>query len=111
MMVDMNEILKIAKEVITEEIEKEGLRVLNFFIFGSRARGDFKPDSDWDFLVVIDKEINRDTKWDIILKIKRKLAKLKIPNDIIINTKRQIQERKNNVGYITYYALKEGTQT
>lgn len=78
MMVDMNEILKIAKEVITEEIEKEGLRVLNFFIFGSRARGDFKPDSDWDFLVVIDKEINRDTKWNIILKVKRKLQEFKI---------------------------------
>jgi uncharacterized protein len=23
-------------------------------LFGSRARGDFKPDSDWDFLILLD---------------------------------------------------------
>lgn len=24
------------------------------FLFGSRARGDYKPDSDWDILILID---------------------------------------------------------
>jgi predicted nucleotidyltransferase len=27
------------------------------FLFGSRARGDNKPDSDWDILILIDKQI------------------------------------------------------
>ena len=28
------------------------------WLFGSRARGDARPDSDWDFLVLTDKPVN-----------------------------------------------------
>ena len=34
-------------------------------LFGSRARGDFREDSDWDFLIVLDREISRELK-DVI---------------------------------------------
>lgn len=34
------------------------------YLYGSRARGDFKPDSDWDLLILLDKS-ERDSKdWD-----------------------------------------------
>jgi len=26
------------------------------YLFGSRARGDFKPESDWDVLILVDDE-------------------------------------------------------
>jgi uncharacterized protein len=26
------------------------------YLFGSRARGDFRPDSDWDILILVDNE-------------------------------------------------------
>ncbi len=26
------------------------------YLFGSRARGDFRPDSDWDILILVDSE-------------------------------------------------------
>jgi predicted nucleotidyltransferase len=97
-----------AINIIKEELNKNGIEVKKIILFGSRARNDYKDDSDRDFLIVIDKEINREEKWRIILKIKRKLSALNISNDIIINSEQQIQERKDNVGYITYYALKEG---
>jgi len=97
-----------AIKIIKEEIENRGLKVLKIILFGSRARWDFKEDSDWDFLIVIDKDLDRRTKWDIIIKIKRKLAMLKIPNDIIINSIREFEERRDNVGYIIYYAVREG---
>jgi predicted nucleotidyltransferase len=97
-----------AVEVIKEEIESKGLKVIKIILFGSRARGDAKEDSDWDFLVVVDKKLSFNQKWDIIINIKRELAKLKIPNDIIINSIEEFEERKNNVGYITYYAVREG---
>jgi len=97
-----------AVEIIKEEIESKGLKVIKIILFGSRARGDAKEDSDWDFLVVVDKKLSFNQKWDIIINIKRGLAKLKIPNDIIINSIEEFEERKNNVGYITYYAVREG---
>jgi uncharacterized protein len=52
---DMNEI-EIAKKTIIEELEKYGFRAVKIILFGSRARGDFKEDSDWDFYVMIDKD-------------------------------------------------------
>lgn len=32
------------------------------WLFGSRARGDARPDSDWDFLVLTDKPVDRSLK-------------------------------------------------
>jgi predicted nucleotidyltransferase len=97
-----------AIQIIKEIIENRGIKVLRIILFGSRAKGNAKEDSDWDFLVIVDKDLDRKKKWDIIIKIKRKLAELKIPNDIIINSIREFEEKKDNVGYITYYALREG---
>ena len=32
------------------------------WLFGSRARGDFREDSDWDFLVLMNKAVDRNLK-------------------------------------------------
>ena len=32
------------------------------FLFGSRARDDYRADSDWDFLILTDRKITRDLK-------------------------------------------------
>ena len=106
----MDNRVETAKKVITEELERAGIKPVRILLFGSRAREDAEEDSDFDFLVVVDREIDREKKWEIILNIKRRLTKLKIPNDLIINSEKQVQETQNNVGYITYYALKEGLQ-
>ncbi|GIW93944.1 MAG: hypothetical protein KatS3mg110_1985 [Pirellulaceae bacterium] len=49
--------LQRAKTVITEEIERAGYRVQKILLFGSRARGDARPDSDCGFLVITDQEV------------------------------------------------------
>jgi len=99
---------KIAKEIITEEIQKSGLKVEKIYIFGSRARGDFNKDSDWDFFVIVDKNIDFKQKRKILLNIRRKVSEKKIPSDIIIQSREITKQRKNNTGYLTYYVLKEG---
>ncbi len=43
------EILSFAKKTITEEIEKSGFKVIKIILFGSRARGDEKEDSNYEF--------------------------------------------------------------
>jgi predicted nucleotidyltransferase len=103
-----NEKIEKVVKIIKEEIEARGLKVVKIILFGSRAKGTPKEDSDWDFLVIIDKDLDRNTKLETIVKIKRRLALLKIPNDIIINSIREFEERKENVGYMAYYASREG---
>ena len=36
----------------TSEAARLGIAVEKVILFGSRARGDYRPDSDWDILVV-----------------------------------------------------------
>ncbi len=104
----MNNIIMIATQVIRDEIERAGYQILKIILFGSRAKGQEHPESDWDFFVIVDREMDRDTKWDVILKIKRRLARLKIPNDIIIESLSQVEEKKEDVSSISYHALREG---
>lgn len=104
----MDEILKRAVEVIKEELEERSIHIGDILLFGSRARGDFDINSDWDFLIITEEEISREEKWDIILSIKRRLAKLKIPNDVLIVSVKEVEDRAKDVGDIIYYALKEG---
>ncbi|MFH0948193.1 MAG: nucleotidyltransferase domain-containing protein [Elusimicrobiota bacterium] len=106
----MNKEVETAKKIITEEIEKRNIKVEKIILFGSRARSDFNKDSDWDFYVIVDKDIAYSEKWKIIAMIQKNLAWLEIPNDIIINSINQVELRKNDVGRISYYALKEGAE-
>ena len=106
----MEKEIEIAKQIITEEIKKCGLEIKKLFLFGSRAKGDFAKDSDWDFFVVIDKDIDIREKREITARIRIKLALEKIPADIIIQSSSVVEKRKKDVGYLTYYVMKDGVQ-
>jgi len=95
------------RRIIKEELEARGLRILKMVLFGSRAKGNYRPDSDWDILVVIDKKMKFTEKWEIIDAIKIRLARLGIANDIILKSEEEAEESKDNIGNITYYALRE----
>ncbi len=106
----MEDLIREAVETIKKVIEEKDIAVLKILLFGSRARGDFNVDSDWDFFVVIGDEISREERLDITVEIKRKLAKLRIPNDIIIASASEVEKRSEDLGDIIYYALKEGIE-
>ncbi|MCD6239500.1 MAG: nucleotidyltransferase domain-containing protein [Thermotogae bacterium] len=62
----MEKRLQIAKNIIMEESAKKGFKVGKIILFGSRARGDYKEDSDWDFLIIVNEELNRKEKRAIL---------------------------------------------
>jgi len=106
----MNEKLRIAKKIIKEEIKKREIKVLKIILFGSRTGKNFNKNSDWDFLVVINKELNFHEKWEVILSIKRKLLENEIPNDIILKSKESYDIDKEIVNTISYSAKLEGIE-
>lgn len=99
-----------AVNIIKEELAKRGIKVIKIILFGSRARKDFRPDSDWDFFVMVDKELSFQEMKKIIGEIQWHLAEFKIPNDIIIRSEREFNHVKNSVGYISFFAYKEGVE-
>ena len=74
-------------------------------LFGSRARGDARPDSDVDLLVVMDVDGSRDDKRQAI---RRALTGIPVWVDIIITSPEDFAWRKDIVGTIEWPATHEG---
>lgn len=104
----MERTIKIAKKIITEEIEKAGFHVIKIMLFGSRAKGNYTEESDWDFLVILNRDITFRELKKLTGRIQLKLAELNLPNDLILRGINQFENSKKIVGNISYYAEKEG---
>lgn len=63
--------------------------VERIILFGSRARGDARPDSDWDFLVVMASH-ERPTQRGIAI---RRVARIHgVPMDFLVRTPEEVAE-------------------
>jgi len=49
--------LKLIKEIILKTAKKHNIEIDKIILFGSRARGDYREDSDWDILIVTRKKL------------------------------------------------------
>jgi predicted nucleotidyltransferase len=78
---------------------------LRIILFGSHARGDTRPDSDIDLLVVFPQVANKRLA---AVAIRRILADLPVCKDVVVTTPEEITRRGNLVGTILRPALREG---
>ncbi len=77
-------------------------------LFGSRARGDFYKQSDYDILIILKSTLSIKEKINLSTQIRRKLAACGIDADIIIKSKSEAAYYKNRIGNVVREALKEG---
>lgn len=105
---DDAEQLKLAKQVVTEEVERAGGQVVRILLFGSRARHDADADSDWDLLVVTDKDLDPSLRHRLCGRISMRLARMGVDCDILIYSQQTVAAHEKDVGHIAYYAMKEG---
>jgi predicted nucleotidyltransferase len=89
-----------AIELITREFD-----LLRIILFGSRARGEARADSDLDLLIVLSEiEYKRAVTTDLM----RTLSDLPVSKDIVVTTPQEIAERGDVLGQILRPALREG---
>jgi predicted nucleotidyltransferase len=113
-----NIIMNNRKEKSLDEIKAEILRCLDemgvqtkkIILFGSRARGDLKKSSDYDFLIITDKTFPVKDKMSICKKVNQALASLLIPSDIIVKSSEEAEYLKDQIGSVVREALKEGVE-
>jgi len=98
-----NEILKIIKNS-TDELLPDS-RIL---LFGSRARQDHSDDSDYDFMIITRNSFDIQQKRYYQSLLRKKLAKHKIPADILIQSEEEIRIKKEIIGHIVREIIKEG---
>jgi len=78
---------------------------LRIILFGSWARGQARPDSDLDLLVVLPHVEN---KRRAAVEILRALNGLPVSKDVVVTTPEEIAARGNTIGHVLRPALREG---
>jgi predicted nucleotidyltransferase len=96
------------KKIINQVFEEKGIKVERIILFGSRARGDFKENSDWDLLIIVEEKLSRDERLEILHLIRRKLADEFILSDVIIKSREEVKERQKVIGSVIKSAMEEG---
>lgn len=96
------------KSIIKEIIANTGISVENIVFFGSRARGDADPDSDYDIILITSKTLKNKDRLILTKAVRTALAKLLIPADVLVLSKSEVDARRSVPGSIIRNALKEG---
>ncbi|MCR4422801.1 MAG: nucleotidyltransferase domain-containing protein [Exilispira sp.] len=100
--------LKLINEKINEIIKNKNINLMKIILFGSRARGDFSTNSDYDIMILTDNFCNEEMKKIIAKEIRTQLAKILIDADVIIISNSEYEEKKNELGSLIKYVQKEG---
>ncbi len=78
------------------------------WLFGSRARGDARPESDWDLLVVVPDE-TRDEALDLLF-LWRLTRGAGVPADVIACRAGEFREACDTVNTLAYIVATEGVR-
>lgn len=90
--------------VVVDRIVRE-FKPERIVLFGSLARGEARPDSDLDLLVVLPEVHHRR---DQAVAIRQALADLPISKDIVVATAEEIERDRHRIGSIIGPAISEG---
>ncbi|MCM8820342.1 MAG: nucleotidyltransferase domain-containing protein [Candidatus Omnitrophica bacterium] len=98
------------KESIENILGQNGYTLDSIFLFGSRARGDFEKESDYDILVIIKDSIDLKQKREIWMKVFHQLHEdFPLTSfDVIIKTVLDFEDEKDVVNTISNEAYLEG---
>jgi len=100
--------LKIINDKINEVIKNKNINLSKIILFGSRARGDFNYNSDYDIMILLSDFCSEEMKKNLTKEIRTQLAKMFIDIDIIIISDSEFEEKKDELGSVVKYAKKEG---
>jgi uncharacterized protein len=104
----MDEKFKEIKEQIMKSLDEMGISVENIILFGSRARGDYNEDSDYDILIVTEETFPFKEKIRISEAVRDQVVKLHIPSDIIIRSHEEVDYFRGKINSVVGDAIQEG---
>lgn len=75
-------------------------------LFGSVARGEDGPDSDLDFLVILD-HLDQTRRIELMGKVRGAIS-ARAPIDVLVTDVQEFERRKNLLGSMQYWPAREG---
>lgn len=101
----------VTDEVIAEMVERivQEVQPEQIYLFGSRARGEAREDSDVDLLVVEREDFGpQRSRLREIQRISRALYSFRIPTDILLYSADEYLEWKGSINHIIGHCEREG---
>jgi len=99
---------KTIKEQIMKSLDEMGISFESIILFGSRARGDYNEDSDYDILIVTEETFPFKEKIRISEAVRDRVVKLHIPSDIIIRSHEEVDYFRDKINSVVRDAIQEG---
>ena len=90
-----------------KQLAEKSFSDCKILLFGSRARGEHKIDSDYDIILVTKETLPPKEKIKFRTLFRNVLAKERIYADIIIQSESKIERKKQIPGNVIYYAIPE----
>lgn len=85
---------------------QEHLNPLQIYLFGSRARGDARPDSDWDLAAIVPNDAS--PEYFDPMKLWQALRADSVPADVVVITCGELEEDANVTNSLPYSLSREG---
>jgi predicted nucleotidyltransferase len=101
--------LKMIKSAVAEALEESQVGDFSIYLFGSRAKGLEKPDSEYDILVVTQREFKGNERFNLLRKIRKKIKYLGLSIDVVLKSSREYDASRDNVGSFVYSIRNECT--
>jgi predicted nucleotidyltransferase len=99
-----DEVLADMVQAIVCEVDPERI-----YLFGSRARGDARADSDIDLLIVESEPFGPDhNRWQEMKRARQALSAFRIPKDILVYTVDEGAKWQYSINHIIARCLREG---
>lgn len=96
------------KQIITDTLKNYTIEKI--ILFGSRARGDFNSDSDYDILAIIKETPDWITRESLSAEIRKKAAVYDADIDILVRSKDYYESVKAENGNVISFASEEGIE-
>lgn len=101
---DEESLLRQMVSTIVSEVSPETI-----ILFGSRARGDARPDSDVDLLVVETEPFSpQRSRWKEAARLYMALRNLGVSKDILLYSREEFEHWKNSLNHVVGRAHREG---
>jgi predicted nucleotidyltransferase len=97
-------------DTISSILENNGNPEFEIILFGSRAKGIYSDDSDYDFMIITVNDLTFLEKRKIKFEVRKQLILNKriVPLDILIKSKKQYNEEKDLIGNLAFDVSREG---
>lgn len=98
------QILQEMVNIIIAEVDPEQI-----ILFGSRARGEARSDSDVDLLIIEREPFGKTrSRRKEAIRLWRALARFRIPKDILVYSHEEVEKWKGSINHAIARALREG---